>query len=237
MNSFFTSLKELNPEQTADKLVVLIDEHVADESQEIFAEQARAAGLQVVVADCMNTSVTNDMLAVIVQNPNVNGAYEDLSGLAAEADRAEAEVLVLTDPLSETLLTYNGLNVHSLMGESSFANREEAERAHSWATYLNEMLQAYGFAQENTYFVDTLRIAYPDDKSEDELRELAEELDVPIVFCNGYMQLQLRRVDTLDTMNACIEYFATLADCPAPYVEDEDELTGLWTLEEEMVKG
>ena len=65
--------------------------------------------------------------------------------------------------------------------------REIAEGIHSKTTYLNEMIQAYGYQQENTEFFDTLKITACENANwQTQLKEKAEALLRPCRL-GGYL--------------------------------------------------
>ena len=115
--------------------------------------------------------------------------------------------------------------------------REIAEGIHSKAVYLNEMLQAYGYEQENTEFFDTLKIEVCSQQSAVSLRELAEEKGINLYYDEaGWIGLSIDETVTLDTMNDLIELFAE-ASGNLPQFEDSDEaFEGLWAIDESRVR-
>ena len=72
--------------------------------------------------------------------------------------------------------------------------------------YLNELLQAYGFQQENTEFFDTLKITDgPVEDWADRLREVAEEAGFNFYYDEaGWVGISLDETVNLDTMNDLI---------------------------------
>ena len=60
--------------------------------------------------------------------------------------------------------------------------REIAEGIHGKAVYLSEMLQAYGYNQENAEFFDTLKITRDEEGWIDNLRALAEDKDINLYY-------------------------------------------------------
>ena len=60
--------------------------------------------------------------------------------------------------------------------------REIAEGIHGKAVYLSEMLQAYGYNQENAEFFDTLKITRDEEGWIDDLRALAEEKGINLYY-------------------------------------------------------
>ena len=117
--------------------------------------------------------------------------------------------------------------------------REIAEGIHSKAVYLNEMLQAYGYEQENTEFFDTLRIQSTDRSADriQTIRQLAEEKGINLYYDEaGWIGLSIDETVTLDTMNDLIELFAE-ASGNLPQLEESDEaFEGLWAIDESRVR-
>ena len=116
--------------------------------------------------------------------------------------------------------------------------RQIAEGIHAKATYLNEMLQAYGYAQENAEFFDTLKINLQDSGvSLQTLREKAEEKGINLYYdAEGWIGLSIDETVGLDDMNDLITLFAE-ASGNLPQLEDSDEaFEGLWTIDESRVR-
>ncbi|MBR6508576.1 MAG: aminomethyl-transferring glycine dehydrogenase, partial [Paludibacteraceae bacterium] len=112
--------------------------------------------------------------------------------------------------------------------------REIAEGIHGKAVYLSEMLQAYGFNQENTEFFDTLKIT---GDAIENVREIAEEKGINLYYAEeGWIGLSIDESVTLDTMNDLIELFAEASDNLAQYEDSEDAFEGLWALDESRVR-
>ena len=117
--------------------------------------------------------------------------------------------------------------------------REIAEGIHGKAVYLSEMLQAYGFEQENTEFFDTLRIqtASLTEHRTQTIRELAEEKGINLYYDEeGWIGLSIDETVTLDTMNDLIELFAEASDSLPQYEDDEAAFEGLWAIDESRVR-
>lgn len=116
--------------------------------------------------------------------------------------------------------------------------RQIAEGIHAKATYLNEMLQAYGYAQENAEFFDTLKINLQDSGvSLQTLREKAEEKGINLYYdAEGWIGLSIDETVDLYDMNDLIALFAE-ASGNLPQLEDSDEaFEGLWTIDESRVR-
>ena len=116
--------------------------------------------------------------------------------------------------------------------------RQIAEGIHAKATYLNEMLQAYGYAQENAEFFDTLKISLQDSEvSLQALREKAEEKGINLYYdAEGWIGLSIDETVDLYDMNDLITLFAE-ASGNLPQLEDSDEaFEGLWTIDESRVR-
>ena len=113
--------------------------------------------------------------------------------------------------------------------------REIAESIHSKAVYLSELLQAYGYEQANTQFFDTLKIHLPATVSD--FRQKAEDAGVNLYYDpDGWVGLSLDEATTLEDMNVLIELFADAVEGIAPEVRSEDELSDLWSIDEELVR-
>ena len=115
--------------------------------------------------------------------------------------------------------------------------RQIAEGIHSKATYLNEMLQAYGYTQENAEFFDTLRISGLGEERISEIKAQAEEKGINLYYApEGWIGLSLDETVDLYDMNDLITIFAEASD-NMPQLEDSDEaFEGLWTIDESRVR-
>lgn len=118
--------------------------------------------------------------------------------------------------------------------------REIAEGIHGKAVYLNEMLQAYGYEQENVEFFDTLKIWLPSDNAQctvKQFRKAAEEKGFNFYYDKeGWIGLSMDETVTIDTMNDLIELFAECSDNMPQYEEDEQAFDGLWAMDESRVR-
>ncbi len=113
--------------------------------------------------------------------------------------------------------------------------RAIAEAIHGKAAYLNEMLQAYGYTQENNQFFDTLKISL--ESKVESLKSLAEANGVNFFYHeDGTIGLSINETTSIDDMNQLIEIFAEATGNVAQYEESDEAFAGLWALEEEMVR-
>ena len=116
--------------------------------------------------------------------------------------------------------------------------REIAEGIHSKAVYLSEMLQAYGYEQENVEFFDTLKIRLNDEGlTLKEFKARAEEEGINLYYDpEGWIGLSTDETMTLDDMNDLITLFAE-ASGNRPQLESSDEaFEELWAIEESRVR-
>ena len=114
--------------------------------------------------------------------------------------------------------------------------REIAEGIHGKAAYLNEMLQAYGYEQENTEFFDTLKI-YPGETTIERIRQEAEDRGINLYYdAEGWVGLSLDETVTVDDMNDIIDLFAAASDNLAQYEDSDEAFCGLWAISEENVR-
>ena len=114
--------------------------------------------------------------------------------------------------------------------------REIAEGIHGKAVYLSEMLQAYGYEQENTEFFDTLKIRH--ENGVEAVREAAEELGINLYYDEeGWIGISLDESVTVDDMNDLIEVFANASGNMAQYEDSEEAFEGLWAINEDSVRG
>ena len=114
--------------------------------------------------------------------------------------------------------------------------REIAEGIHGKAAYLSEMLQAYGYEQENTEFFDTLKII-PVETTVERIRQEAEERGINLYYdVEGWVGLSLDETVTVDDMNDIIDLFAAASDNLAQYEDSDEAFNGLWAISEENVR-
>ncbi len=116
--------------------------------------------------------------------------------------------------------------------------REIAEGIHSKAVYLSEMVQAYGYQQENAEFFDTLKIRLGDKEAMMRFQEAAEEKGINLYydFDNEFVGLSTDETMTLDDMNNLIELFAEQSNNVPAYEDSEEAFEGLWALDESRVR-
>ena len=113
--------------------------------------------------------------------------------------------------------------------------REIAEGIHAKAVYMSEMLQAYGFEQENTEFFDTLKIRC--EEGIEPVKQAAEELGINLYYdAEGWIGLSLDETVTVDDMNDLIELFANASGNMAQYEDSETAFEGLWSINEERIR-
>ena len=113
--------------------------------------------------------------------------------------------------------------------------REIAEGIHGKAVYLNEMLQAYGYEQENVEFFDTLKIRH--ENGTETVKAAAEELGINLYYdVEGWIGLSLDETVTVDDMNDLIELFANVSDNMAQYEDSEEAFEGLWSINESRIR-
>ena len=115
--------------------------------------------------------------------------------------------------------------------------RKIAETIHGKAVYLSEMLQAYGYTQENVEFFDTLKIYLPENVSIADLKAAAEESEINLYYApEGWVGLSLDETVTLNDMNDLAELFAGLAGGMAMPIDDKSAFEGLWAIDESRVR-
>ena len=117
--------------------------------------------------------------------------------------------------------------------------REIAEGIHGKAVYLSEMLQAYGYEQENVEFFDTLKIQLKDEngKLKGDLKSKAEELGINLYYApEGWIGLSIDETVDIDDMNDLIELFAEASGNMPQYEESDEAFEGLWAIDEDRVR-
>ena len=115
--------------------------------------------------------------------------------------------------------------------------REIAEGIHGKAVYLSEMLQAYGYNQENAEFFDTLKITRDEEGWIDDLRALAEEKGINLYYDpQGWVGLSIDETVDLFDMNDLITLFAEATDNLPQEEESDEAFEGLWAIDEGRVR-
>ena len=115
--------------------------------------------------------------------------------------------------------------------------REIAEGIHGKAVYLSEMLQAYGYNQENAEFFDTLKITRDEEGWIDDLRALAEEKGINLYYDpQGWVGLSIDETVDLFDMNDLITLFAEATDNLPQEEESDEAFEGLWAIDERRVR-
>jgi glycine dehydrogenase len=114
--------------------------------------------------------------------------------------------------------------------------REIAEGIHGKAVYLSEMLQAYGYEQENSEFFDTLKIRANGEWANG-LKEKAAELGINLYYdAEGWIGLSIDETVDIDDMNDLIELFAEASGNIPQFEESEEAFEGLWSIDESRVR-
>lgn len=106
---------------------------------------------------------------------------------------------------------------------------------HGKAVYLNEMLQAYGYTQENAQFFDTLKLHLPEGVRMSDIISQAEQEEIVLLPADdNTLFINIGEGLTLDDMNAL---FRTLI-CPLGMepveAESENVFHDLWAIDESM---
>lgn len=110
--------------------------------------------------------------------------------------------------------------------------RQTALRIHSIASYLNEVLEVYGFDQENENFFDTLKILLPENVKLNDFQKIALENEVNFhYFETGEIGISVDETTDLDDVNTLIDIFAAAVGNNAVYAEAQD-ITGLKSFDE-----
>jgi len=116
--------------------------------------------------------------------------------------------------------------------------RQIAEGIHGKAVYLSEMLQAYGYEQENSEFFDTLKIRVSGEGlAVSGFKELAEEAGINLYYDpEGWIGLSIDETVGINEMNDLIELFAEASGNMPQYEESEEAFEGLWAIDESRVR-
>lgn len=178
---------------------------------------------------------------VEISLPAKNGNIDDLENLALDCHEAGEKLIVHADRLAlailrdpsewgaDVVVIENHYNLSNDMPEQELVAL--AERVHSRATYLSEMVQAYGYEQANVRFFDTIRILL------DGVSLQGFSLS-GIEMCQDgeYLLIRVLPNVTLDDMNAVIEFLADGVGALAQEEVDDEAFDGMWTLDEELCK-
>ncbi|MDR2824726.1 MAG: aminomethyl-transferring glycine dehydrogenase [Prevotellaceae bacterium] len=109
-----------------------------------------------------------------------------------------------------------------------------AQNIHGIATYINEMIQVYGFSQENDNFFDSLKISLPENVKIADFRALAEDYGVNFYyFENGQIGLSVGEDINEEKVNVLAQIFAESIGNSATYI-DEKEYENLKSFDEKF---
>lgn len=98
--------------------------------------------------------------------------------------------------------------------------RNIASNVHSITTYINEILEVYGYSQENKNFFDTLKVTLPDNVKLEDFRRIALDNKVNFnYFETGEIGISIDETTDLDAVNTLIDIFATAAGNNPVYAE------------------
>ena len=114
--------------------------------------------------------------------------------------------------------------------------REIAEGIHGKAVYLSEMLQAYGYEQENVEFFDTLKIRCENGMAAVKEEALALGINLYYNEEEEWIGLSIDETVTVDDMNDLIELFANASGNMAQYEDSEEAFEGLCSLNEDRIR-
>lgn len=173
--------------------------------------------------------------------PAKNGSIDDLENLALDCHESGEKLTVHADRLALAILRDPSEfgadrvvieNHHNLPEEMSDREMKAlAERVHSRATYLSEMVQAYGYEQANVQFFDTIRVRM-DGVSLEPISLPGIEMRVD----DEFILIRVLPNVSLDDMNATIEMLADGVGAMAQEEDDDEAFDGMWTLDEELCK-
>ncbi len=106
---------------------------------------------------------------------------------------------------------------------------------HGKAVYLNEMLQAYGYTQDNAQFFDTLKLHLPDNiKMQDIIRQADEEEIVLLPQDENTLLLNIGEGLTAEDMNALFRALICPLGTEPVEIESDDVFKNLWAIDESM---
>ena len=115
--------------------------------------------------------------------------------------------------------------------------RQIAEGIHGKAVYLSEMLQAYGYNQENAEFFDTLKITRDEEGWMERVQDIAVSKEIHLYYDpQGWIGVSMDETVDLDTMNDLIEIFAIASGNLPQYEESEEVFENLWAIDESRTR-
>ena len=113
--------------------------------------------------------------------------------------------------------------------------RRIALNIHGKAVYLNEMLQAYGYMQENAQFFDTLKLHLPDGIMMQQIVEQAEKEEIVILPSDdNTLLINIGEGLTVDDMNALFRTLICPLGTEPVEIDSEDVFDGLWAIDESL---
>lgn len=183
----------------------------------------------------------------IVMLPTAEGLVEDIenlawdchdAGLRLEVHAERLALALLRDPKewgADEVVVEDRYNLGDIPEEKLVAM---AERVHSRATYLSEMVQAYGYEQENAQFFDTIRIRFSLEDGTDGAYSLenASLQGIEMKQDGEFLLIRVLPTVTLDDMNSVIEMLADGVGAMAQVEDDDEAFDGMWALDEDICK-
>jgi glycine dehydrogenase len=107
--------------------------------------------------------------------------------------------------------------------------RDIAERIHVIAVFLSEAITKLGYAQLNTNFFDTIRIALPRHVKREDIEWLSLDLEMNFrYFDNNEVGISIDETTNIDDINWIVEVFAKAANKPVVTIQ---EITANWSLD------
>ena len=111
--------------------------------------------------------------------------------------------------------------------------KQIAERIHTYASYINEILPVYGYSQENENFFDTLKISVPEEVALKEVRAVAEQFELNFhYFETGEFGISIDETTDIDDLNAIIEVLATAANNAPVFIDENENLEIITSFDE-----
>lgn len=112
-----------------------------------------------------------------------------------------------------------------------------AKRIHGITSYINDILNAYGYTQENTAFFDTLKIFPPENVSIDEIKKNATEYEINLrYFDNGAIGLSVDETTDYDDIDILIDIFSSAAGNSGTFTVGNEDFTEICSLDNSVLR-
>lgn len=234
----------------ANRRSILIDSCVDKNDREAFQKACDKRQYQLKATEAALFNKAADAAAFIVAYPNCEGQIEDYSDLSESLQEEHIHLIMACQTAALPLLkspARMGADIayceqhdkHCFCSTEHFAKTadsgvgstmdftditaEKAARMHGLCAYLNDALEVYGYEQENNNFFNTLKIRLPENCSQADFEQLAQEYELDYQPCEeDFILISICPEDDNESLEAIIDCLAEAGGNFGVPVEDED---------------